>query len=99
MNATEHKEKLDLIADMILGSYICSTNNKDQMKVPLMVDVSASWAQTMKEICASIDLDFAPTLESVIYEIFQDGLVFRTKYMQKKYNSPTDLLEKFMRSQ
>ena len=90
------EEKMKVLDDALLGSFITSLQDEDLTRVSLVVDVSPIWLQVMKGLCTKADSDFAPTVESILHKFYQAGLNAVNTDLQNRYKTPRDILEAYM---
>ena len=90
------KEKMKVLDDVLLGSFITSMQDEDLTKVSLIVNISPAWLQVMKRLCTEVDNDFASIVESILHKFYQAGLNAVNADLRKRYKTPRDLLETYL---
>ena len=87
--------KTEVLSDLILTTFLQSMpsqDDKDAMKIPLMISVDPMWVELMKGINVNIKIELGDIIESSLMVIFEMGCNACISDIRQRYENPIDIL-------
>ena len=87
--------KTEVLSDLILTTFLQSMpsqDDKDSMKIPLMISVDPMWVELMKEINVNTGSELGDLIESSLMVIFGIGCNACISEIRQRYEKPSDIV-------
>ena len=87
--------KTEVMSDLILTTFLQSMpsmDDKDAMKIPLMISVNPLWIALMKDINMNKNAELGDLIESTLMTIFSIGCNACISGIKQRYEKPLDIL-------
>jgi len=89
--------KIEVMSDLILTTFLQSMpsiDDKDAMKIPLMISVDPRWVELMKNLNTNKNIELGELIESTLMAIFALGCNACLSEIRQRYEKPSDVLTK-----
>ena len=87
--------KTEVMSDLILTTFLQSMpsqDDKDSMKIPLMINVDPCWVEMMKNLNTNKNIELGDIIESSLMVIFEMGCNACISDIRQRYENPIDIL-------
>ena len=87
--------KTEVLSDLILTTFLQSMpsqDDKDSMKIPLMINVDPRWVEMMKNLNTNKNIELGDLIEATLMSIFGIGCNTCISEIQQRYEKPSDIV-------
>ena len=87
--------KTEVMSDLILTTFLQSMpsiDDKDAMKIPLMINVDPRWVEMMKNLNTNKNIELGDLIEATLMSIFGIGCNACISEIQQRYEKPSDIV-------